>query len=377
MDFSDIPFLPGLDLSQRFYEQVVSPLLARDYPELPHTACLIGYGSDVIGFDTPMSRDHMWGPRMILFLAEDGYAQNREKLDQILRFNLPHRFEGYPTSFGPPDPSGVRLPRTDSSGPVEHLIEIDTIPAYFDRELGAGRWRQPGIADWLTFSEHRLLSLTSGRVFHDDLGLDAVRSGLAYYPRDVWLYLLASEWSKISQEEPFVGRSGTVNDDLGSRVITARLVHACMRLGFLLERRYPPYSKWFGSAFSRLPIASRLLPYLQRALSAETWQQREAALCGAYETLAARQNADAIVSPVETRCSHFHDRPYQVIHAERIAAVLQSAISDETLKHLTLYGSTNQLSDSTDLLESTTALEKLSILYKELPFLQSNSRHHE
>ncbi len=365
MDFADIPFLPGLDLSQRFYQQVVGPMLARYSPGLAHSACLIGYGSDVIGLDTPMSRDHMWGPRMVLFLPEDDFAQNREKVDQILRHHLPHRFEGYPTSFRPPDAGGVRVPSVESSGPVDHLIEIDTIPAYFDRELGAGRWRKPAVADWLAFSEHRLLSLTAGRVFHDDLGLEVVRAALAYYPRDVWLYLLACEWSKIGQEEPFVGRAGTVNDDLGSRIIAARLAHTCMRLGFLLERRYPPYSKWFGSAFARLDIAPLLLPILQRALSAGTWQEREAALCAAYETLAAHQNELAIASLVETRCSNFHDRPYQVIHAERIAAVLQSAIQDDGLKRLALYGSANQFSTSTDLLDSTTALGKLSILYSQ------------
>lgn len=364
MDFANIPFVPGLDLSQRFYEQSVGPLLAREFPGFQYTACLIGYGSDVIGLDTPLSRDHMWGPRMILFLPEEFYTQNYEKVDYFFRLNLPHNFEGHPTSYTPPDSNGVRTPLALSSGPVDHLIQIDTIPAFFDRELGADRWRQPAVADWLTFAEHRLLSLTSGRVFHDNLGLEAVRTTLAYYPRAVWLYLLASEWSKIGQEEPFVGRAGSVDDDLGSRIITARLAHTCMRLSFLLERRYPPYSKWFGSAFARLPIALVLMPYLTRALFAKTWRQREAALCRTYETLAAHQNKLAIVEPVKTRCVQFHNRPFQVIHADRIAAVLQAEIDDERLKHLPLYGSANQFTDSTDLLENTPALGKLSTLYK-------------
>jgi hypothetical protein len=58
-----------------------------------------------------------------------------------------------------------------------------------------------------------------------------------------------------SQEEPFVARTGDVGDELGSQVIAGRLVRALMQLCFLMERRYAPYSKWFGTGFSRLSIA--------------------------------------------------------------------------------------------------------------------------
>lgn len=35
----------------------------------------------------------------------------------------------------------------------------------------------------------------------------------------------------------------------GSAVITARLARDLMRLCLLMDRRYPPYSKWLGTAF--------------------------------------------------------------------------------------------------------------------------------
>jgi hypothetical protein len=364
MDDPQIPFIPGLDLSQKLYEQAVRPLMARAFPRLAYTAALIGYGSDVIGFDTPMSRDHMWGPRLILFFTDTDYAQNSAAVDAALRSGLPHSIDGYPTNFGAPDLTGVRLPVFSVSGPVDHLIQRTTIATYFDGELGAGRWRDPTPDNWLTFSEHRLLTLTAGRVYHDDLGLEDLRRALAYYPRPVWLYLLSSEWSKIGQEEPFVGRTGGVEDDLGSRILAARLVHTCMRLGFLLERRYAPYSKWFGAGFARLEIAPALTPFLRQALASQTWQERGAALCAAYETLAARQNALAIIPPVEARCSGFHDRPFQVIHGERIAAALQAQIEDPLLRTLRPFGSVNQFSASTDFLEETSVLEKLTVLYQ-------------
>jgi hypothetical protein len=357
------PFIPGLELSRRFYREAVHPLLAERCPGLAHTAGLIGFGSDVIGCDTPMSRDHMWGPRLVLLLAEADFAEKRSAVDSALRRGLPHTFLGYPVDFGRPDGSGVRIMAPGQSGEVEHLVEISTIPAYFDRELGADRWQNPSQADWLTFSEQRLLSLTSGGVWQDDLGLAQIRSRLAYYPHQVWLYLLACQWSQIGQEEPFVGRTGQTGDDLGSRLITARLVQSAMRLAFLLEKRYAPYSKWFGTHFQRLAIAPQLGPHLAVALAAEDWHSREAGLGAAYELLAGQHNALGLTEPVETKCSRFHGRPFWVIHADEIASRLQAAIQDESIRKWGLWGSVNQFSLSTDLLEDVDGLGRLRGLY--------------
>ena len=131
-------------------------------------------------------------------------------------------------------------------------------------------------ADWLTFPQQKLRTITGGAVYHSGLGeLDALRDRLRYYPRDVWLYLMAAGWTRISQEEAFIGRTGDVGDELGSRVIAARLIRDLMMLCFLIERVYAPYSKWFGTGFSKLACAPTLTPIFQRVLSAETWRERE------------------------------------------------------------------------------------------------------
>ena len=81
------------------------------------------------------------------------------------------------------------------------------------------------MADWLSFSEQKLLAFTSGRVFYDGLGeLEPVRRKFSYYPDDVWLYLPACQWKKIFDEEVFVGRAACVGDELGSMIIAARIV---------------------------------------------------------------------------------------------------------------------------------------------------------
>ena len=70
MEVSALPeFLPGLELSRQFYEEVVRPLLDQRFPGLPHAAGRLGSGSEVLAFDTEMSTDHDWGPCCTSFSA--------------------------------------------------------------------------------------------------------------------------------------------------------------------------------------------------------------------------------------------------------------------------------------------------------------------
>ena len=92
-------FIPGLALSRRFFVEVVQPILARRFPSLRYAAALIGPGSEVLGFDTPVSTDHHWGPRVMLFLSEEDLDGLGNEIDERLSKELPHTFLGYPTNF--------------------------------------------------------------------------------------------------------------------------------------------------------------------------------------------------------------------------------------------------------------------------------------
>ena len=76
-------FLPGLTLARDFFSEIVQPLLAEKTPGVPYAAALIGAGSDVLGFDTPVSRDHDWGPRLQLFLPERELPERASLLDRV------------------------------------------------------------------------------------------------------------------------------------------------------------------------------------------------------------------------------------------------------------------------------------------------------
>ena len=155
---------------------------------------------------------------------------------------------------------------------ARHGLEVRTLEGTVHDVLGdrARRSRSTNRA-WLGLADQRLLELTAGAVFHDDDGrLTALRAALAWPPRDVWLYKLACQWRRIAEEQAFVGRTGMVGDEIGSRVIAARLVRDVMRMAFLIERRYAPYPKWFGAALR----AAALRRVSWRRSSSARWPPR-------------------------------------------------------------------------------------------------------
>ncbi len=367
----DPPFVPGLVLAEILYREAVRPLLDRHFPSLPYSAALLGPGSEVLGFDDAQSTDHHWGPRLMLFLRDEDAAQFGAVVWEYLAHNLPYRLRGYSTHFSPPDPndSNVQHRRAIESGPVNHRVEILTLRRFLADYLAIDSERPLDAADWLTLPAQKLRTLVAGAVYHDDVGLAALRQRLAYYPHDIWLYLLAAGWQRIGQEEHLMGRAGQVGDEIGAALIGAQLVRDIMRLCFLLERVYAPYPKWFGAAFQQLACAPTLTPHLQAALAATHWAQREAYLTPAYEHVAAMHNALGVTEPLPTAVCNFFGRPFRVIALHGFSSALLAQIADPEVRRIAarpLIGSLDLFSDNTDLLSSPQWRAALRRLYTDV-----------
>jgi hypothetical protein len=362
-------FVKGLDLNRDFYFKAIEPILIKEFPDLQYAAALIGVGSEVLGFDSQMSSDHHWGPRGMLFLSADVHEKHHQIIWDVLANGLPYIFGGYATHFTPPDEkTGKSWTREEiNRGPINHLVGVLSLETYCERYLGIN----PGVPMtpkmWLTIPGQRLRTFTGGEVFRDGIGeLTELRKRLAYYPDQVWLYLLTAAWARIGQEEHLMGRAGFQDDDLGSRLIGARLVHDLMNLCFLIERVYPPYSKWFGTAFKELGCADQLIPIFTDTLSASDWKERQEAIIPAYEFVAESFNQLGLVEPIPERTSQFFGRPFQVIWGDHVVIKLIEKIEDPAVKKIattTLIGSVEQFSTSTDLLSDISRCVKARDLY--------------
>ena len=359
-------FIAGLKLSELFYTEAAKPILENLFPQISYSAALLGWGSEVLGYDDIQSSDHHWGPRFLLFLSAENHEKYRNDITEALSHNLPHRFRGYPTSFGDPDHVGVRLPKETEAGPVSHMILIETIEGFFGWYLGCNPYQSLTAADWLSFSEHKLLAVTSGQVFHDGLNeLADIRRKFRYYPRDVWLYQLAAQWIKIFEEREFVGRCGDVGDELGSMVIAARQVKNLMRLCFLMERKYAPYSKWFGTAFSELECGPELSSLFREVLLSSTWKERERHLSKAYVVIARLHNALQITQPIAEEVSQYGGRPYLVFEAPALVGDIMNSFTDQEVKATKHgLGSVNQFVDSTNQISNISLCEMLKAVYR-------------
>lgn len=361
-------FIPGLQLSEAYFHEVVRPILDREFPGLVYAAALIGYGSDVLGYDTERSTDHGWGPRCWLFLPDADLATYQPQIDAALHSHLPRTFRGYPTRFSR-GAATVGAPE----GPIKHFVLIGSLPGYFVQQLGFDPTGEVRAVDWLLCPQQQLLEVTRGAIFDDSFGvLTAARERLAWYPDEIWRALLAAQWQRISQEEAFVGRCAEVGDELGSAVVAARLVRDLMGLAFLMERAYAPYSKWLGTAFARLTCAPILLPILTAVMHAATYAERAPYLAAAYETVAEMHNALGITEWIDPRAGHYHGRPFTehdgrpfiVIHGERFAEAIRATIADEMLRDVASYtGSIDQFVDSTDVASHADWRRRLRALY--------------
>lgn len=345
-------FIPGKELSRRFYHEAVKPVIENLMPGLVYSAGLIDYGSDVLGYDDEVSRDHQWGPRLSIFLSPDDMTACSERIDVELSEKLPRQFCGYSVNFSGTRADYIRRMEFSEEGKVSHIIRIHSPEQFFKEHLG---WDIPssiGTQDWLAFPQQKLLTVRKGELFHDGLEMEILRKKLQYYPDDVWLYLMACEWKMIGNEEAFVGRCGDIGDENGSRIIASRILSRIMNLCFFHERTYIPYSKWFGTAFSELKSAEKLGGIIDSVLSAAQWKEREEHMSQAYLYSAGKHNSMNITKAVPAEIKPYYGRNYMVIFAGNFADALLECVKDPLLKDSGAFGNIEQITGVLDLHEN-------------------------
>jgi len=343
----------GLELARSFYTDVVRPLIM-----VPHAAGLIGEGSEVLGYDTERSTDHEWGPRVQLFVAEPDVGPVRQMLER----RLPEKYRGYPTRWF-----------SLASGRAEHHIEVDTAQRWLANKLPT-IVANPDIADWLATPQQHLLQLTAGGIFRDDLGvITQTRRTYQWYPVDVWRWMIATQWQLIGNAEAHLGRTIETGDHRGARILASKLCRLIMELGFLQERRYWPYDKWFGHAFAELDGSQVLGQLIDSALTGAPANTADGPLPQALLQLADRHNDLGLSRPVVPTISDFPVnvngavRPYPVLNSREIIDALIDAMDVDAIKRLPRVGSIDQLTHADDqLINFTSWPGSIAGIYRQL-----------
>lgn len=327
-------FTKGLALNEKYYHEVIGPLLQQFDSRLIYSCGLLGYGSDVLGLDNATSMDHNWGPRLQIFLRKED-LQKKKELDDYLTTNLPPSFMGFPTNYsGESMDSTKRMEPTDGP-PINHLIEIYGIDAFIQSIVGKPLDAMLPL-DWVSIPDQILLEATSGAVFHDGLAkLQPTREFLGYYPLDVQKLKIASLWECISQEEAFIGRCVENADFIGIKLISTRIVCMLLKICFAIKKQYIPYSKWFSIQFKTLGLQAveKLATEILQERDPRLIEQKVAELC--LEVIALNNKANDL-PVIKNTITNYYGRPYQVIMAGQIVSLFINSIKDETLKKLDL-----------------------------------------
>lgn len=254
----------GIEISTGFIDEVLLPVLRRELPDDCGrlAVAIIGTGSEVLGLDDEISRDHHWGPRAnVIYLRRDE-ARLGERCRAILQTKLPKTYLQYQVHADLKSMIGVCT--TSLEGFFETILGVPQLP---QRDL-----------DWLELCEVDLLHVTGGKVVYDGPGeLTRYRQHLAYYPDNVWKKRVADWCAYAAHREGAynVQRSSRRGDEITSTIYLGQAFKRIMELCFLLNRRYAPYTKWLNLTCRRLPkYGDRVAPMLDDIMAERAWRQR-------------------------------------------------------------------------------------------------------
>lgn len=239
--------MKGLELSEKYYRAYGEKMLDGQFSEIADQAAagLVGYGSECLGFDDEISRDHDYGPSFCIWLPGEAYKQYGRRM-QAAYDALPKEFMGF----------AGRVEEEQGKGRVGVLCLED-----FYREL-LGRDSAPERAEeWFAISESALCTAVSGRVFEDRLGrFTKIREALlAYYPEEVWRKKLAESLARAAQAGQYnYARAMKRGERIAAEICLTEFVKEAMQVVYLLNKKYAPFYKWMHRGLRELSVCGEV-----------------------------------------------------------------------------------------------------------------------
>ncbi len=239
--------MQGLEISREFYNQHGKTMIAELFSDFaPRIAAgLAGEGSECLGFDDGISRDHDFAPGFCLWIPAADEAEYGFKLERAYS-RLPKEF------------MGLKRPMLSPVGGNRHGVM--TVEGFYTRFLGA-----PTAPDsperWLYTPSHALLSASNGQVFEDSLGeFSAVREILlAGYPEDIRRKKLAAHTALMAQAGQYnFPRCISRGETGAAQLAVFEFVRHAISAIYLLNNSYEPFYKWAYRGIRRLSVLANL-----------------------------------------------------------------------------------------------------------------------
>ncbi len=254
--------MKGLQIAEAFWNEWGQPYMQREFPQVSERVA-VGriLGSDVLGGDDEISRDHNWGPQFYLWLSEDDYKTYGMALSEALNAAAPNPWKGYRVAGG-----------------GDKSVYVESIPAWFGQNLVLERPPQ-GTEEWKAIMryESTLYFVRHGAIWFDGTGeLSAWRDALHRYPTNIRNARLSEECFRVWQhgEYNFVQRMAKRRDPLPIAICLGEFVSGVMRLRMLMHGDFAPYWKWLAFEFRKLPEASLYVPLLEQLVKSVDMEEQ-------------------------------------------------------------------------------------------------------
>ncbi len=265
--------MQGIELAREYYRACLAPLLAGELSDIaPFLAVgLFGAGSECLGYDDGISRDHDFGPALCLLLPDEA------TVDRRAAFRLERAYARLPQEL-----CGYRRPALSPVGGARHGV-LRTADFFLSHTGTPDGVLSPD--GWLALPEQALLEATNGEVFTDPYGeVTAIRRRLAYLPEDVRLLRLAGHILLLGQAGQYnYPRALLRGDTAAAQMAAVAFAESALSAVFLLNFAYRPYYKWAFRSLRALPRLAGLaepLEYLISSGNGEGERDRKTAVIG-------------------------------------------------------------------------------------------------
>ncbi len=239
--------MKGLDIAREFYLQYGLPMLEEHFPDILGRVSigLVGEGSECLGFDDEISRDHDFEPGFCIWI---------DKCDEEkYGFPLERAYAKLPREF-----MGLKRRHLSPVGGNRHgVISSD---AFYIRHLGAPT-APDSFERWLYTPPASLCTASNGELFYNGGShFSEVRDALLRgYPLDI-------RKKKLAAHAVFMAQSGQYNyprclkrgETGAGQLAIFEFVRNAISAIFLLNNKYEPFYKWAYRAMRDLPVLGHI-----------------------------------------------------------------------------------------------------------------------
>lgn len=249
----------GIDISRCYYNAFGAPMIKRNFGDISDKiACgLAGEGSECLGYDDEVSRDHDFAPGFCIWVNDLDNDIPQSRLEDLRKayFLLPGSY------------MGLTRNETERGRGRRGVILLSE---FLEKFTGFGHIPREG-SEWLRAKDEDLACAVNGQVFSDTSGFFVnVRRRLKSRPQAVTA-------AKLSEQLELMAKHGQYNyprmkgrgDEPAAFFELSEFMQSAIRAAHLMEGKYAPYRKWLfvsGGQLKRLSVISEMVREISRGV---------------------------------------------------------------------------------------------------------------